>query len=79
MNDGNLRNFQLVKTIDSNEIGWTLGYMINQTNYLEAEYRPTRLLTRAEFIGLLITFLLLLVLSMLAIAVTIYLRWKSAR
>ncbi|UJR14904.1 hypothetical protein I4U23_001888 [Adineta vaga] len=51
MNDGNLKNFHIIKTIDNNEIGWTLGYMINQTNYLEPEYRPARLLTKGEFGG----------------------------
>ncbi|UJR31782.1 hypothetical protein I4U23_019260 [Adineta vaga] len=69
MTDDNLRNFQIVKTIDSNEIGWTLGYMINQTNGLDPEYRPSRLLTKAEFIGLLICFIVLLVISIVVIII----------
>jgi hypothetical protein len=71
MTNDNFKNFQIVKTIDSTEIGWTLGYMINQTNYLDPEYRPTRLLTRAEFIGIIICFLVLLVISIITIVITI--------
>ena len=71
MNDNNVRNFQIVKTIDSNEIGWTLGYMINQTNNLDPEYRPPRLITQAEFIGILVCFVVLLIISILVTIVTI--------
>lgn len=76
MNETNLRNLQMVKTINSNEIGWTLGYMINQTNYLDADSRPDRILTRSEFIGILICFLVLLVLSLFLIFVTILIRCR---
>ena len=79
MNDGNIKNIQLVKNINSNEIGWTLGYMINQTNYLEAEYRPARLLTRAEFIGILVCFLVLLVASLVAIIVVLIRRCRRGK
>jgi hypothetical protein len=61
MNDDNLKNFRIVKKVDKDEIGWTLGYMINQTNSLEAQYRPQRLLSRSEFIGLLVLFVTCLV------------------
>lgn len=71
MNDSNLRNFQIVLDINSNKIGWTLGYMINQTNYLDAQYLPDRLLTQAEFIGILICFIVLLVVSLILILLTI--------
>jgi hypothetical protein len=54
MNDDNLKNFHIIKTVNNNEIGWTLGYMINQTNYLEPEYRPARMLTKSEFAGFLV-------------------------
>lgn len=54
MTNENLKNFHVVKQIGADEIGWTLGYMINQTNSLDAEYRPARLLTKGEFIGSLI-------------------------
>jgi hypothetical protein len=65
MTDENLKNFHIVKTINSNEIGWTLGYMINQTNYLDPEYRPGRLLTKNEFSGLVFLCLFFLILSTL--------------
>ena len=54
MTDANLKNFHIVKKIGGNDIGWTLGYMINQTNYLDAEYRPGSLLTKSQFIGLVV-------------------------
>ena len=79
MNDGNIKNIQLVKNIDSNEIGWTLGYMINQTNYLEAEYRPARLLSQAEFIGILVCFLVLLVASIVAIVIVMIMRCRRGK
>ncbi|CAF1675672.1 unnamed protein product [Rotaria magnacalcarata] len=63
MNDTNLRNFQIVKKINSNDIGWTLGFMINQTNTISAEFRPTRLITQSEFAGLLFLCLLVLIAS----------------
>jgi hypothetical protein len=72
MTDDNLKNFHIIKTIDSNEIGWTLGYMINQTNYLEPEYRPARLLTKSEFGGLLFLCLLFVIISTITVITTIY-------
>jgi hypothetical protein len=71
MTDENIRNFQMVQMINSTQIGWTLGYMINQTNYLDPEYRPARLLTQGEFIGIIICFLVLLVISIILIPLTI--------
>lgn len=67
MTDANLKNFQIVKTIDSNEIGWTLGYMINQTRYLDPEFRPPRLLTKGEFIGSLTLSIFVFILSVMTI------------
>ncbi|CAF1925772.1 unnamed protein product [Rotaria magnacalcarata] len=78
MTDENLKNFQIVKKIDSNEIGWTFGYMINQTNYLDPQYRPRRLLTQDEFIILLTLCLLLCTIS-LATAVTVIYVYKKHR
>ena len=70
MNNDNLKNFHIVKSIDSNDIGWTLGYMINQTNYLTPEQRPARLLTKNEFAGLLTLCLILLISSIIVAIVT---------
>ena len=69
MTDENLKNFHVVKSIDSNEIGWTLGYMINQTNGLNAESRPERLLTKSEFSGLLVLCILSLIISIIIIII----------
>jgi hypothetical protein len=82
MTEENFKNFQIVKMINSTQIGWTLGYMINQTNYLAPEYRPSHLLTQAEFIGILICFLVLLVISIITIIIIIIIhirRRKSAK
>ena len=79
MDNVNLKNIQLVKNIDSNEIGWTLGYMINQTNFLDAEYRPARLLSRAEFIGILVCFLVLLVLSLVVVVSVLIMRCRRGK
>ena len=67
LSETNIKNFQIVNKINSNDIGWTLGYMINQTNYLSPEYRPSRLLTQAEFIGILVCFIVLLVISLVVL------------
>lgn len=72
MNDENLKNFHIVKTINKNDIGWAMGYMINQTNYLEAEYRPARLLTKSEFAGLLSLCSIVLLASVIMGIVSIY-------
>jgi hypothetical protein len=79
MTNENIQNFQIVKTIDSNEIGWTLGYMINQTNYLDPEYRPRHLLTQGEFIGILICFIVLLVMSIIIIIITIIIHKRNQK
>ena len=78
MTDDNLKNFHIVKTVNSNEIGWTLGYMINQTNYLDAEHRPSRLLTQSEFGGLLFLCLFFLILS-IGVALFARVRFRKYR
>lgn len=45
-----LERLSFVNTFPTGKVGWTLGYMINQTNYIPAEYRE-RLLTKSSFIG----------------------------
>ncbi|CAF1088688.1 unnamed protein product [Didymodactylos carnosus] len=70
--DANLNNLQIVQKIDGNDIGWTLGYMINQTNYIDKELRPFRMLTVAEFGGLLFMFLFLFLIGTI---VTIFIIW----
>jgi len=71
MNDANLPNFHIIKNIRGTDIGWTMGYMINQTNYLEAEYRPKRLLTQNEFGGLVAFCVIVFLLSIVSTVVFI--------
>ena len=72
MNETNLRNLQMVKTINSNEIGWTLGYMINQTNYIPAEYREKQI-TKSSFTAWLTASVLLAFLTLFFLLLTCYL------
>ena len=65
MNDENLKKFHIVKAINKTEIGWTLGYMINQTNALEPDKLPRRLLTKSEFGGLVFLCVFFLLLSII--------------
>lgn len=39
-NDEDLQRLSFANTFPTGKVGWTLGYMINQTNYIPAEYRP---------------------------------------
>lgn len=79
MTDENLKKFQIVKTLNSNEIGWTLGYMINQTNYLLPQYRPKRLLTQDEFIILLSLSIILFIISLIAASIAMYIFKKTRK
>jgi hypothetical protein len=45
-----LKRLSFANTFPTGKVGWTLGYMINQTNYIPAEYRE-RLLAKSSFIG----------------------------
>lgn len=63
MTNENLKNFHIVGAIGPNEVDWTVGYLINQTNSLQSEKRPSRLLTKNEFAGLLSLCVFVLILS----------------
>ncbi|CAF4029346.1 unnamed protein product [Rotaria sordida] len=78
MRDENLKNFHIVKSINSNEIGWTLGYMINQTNSIDPEFRPKRLITKDEFGGLLFLCSFLLIVSAI-ITIIAMMRYRRHR
>jgi len=65
MTNDNLKKFQIVQKLNDNEIGWALGYMINQTNFIDKELRPARLLTKAEFAGLFAMCLFLLMIGII--------------
>ena len=78
MNDDNLKNFHVVEKIDSSEIGWTLGYMINQTNGLDAQSRPERSISKSEFGGLLFLCILCLIVFTI-VAVTAFRSYRGRR
>lgn len=79
MTSENLKNFQVIKMINSTQIGWTFGYMINQTNNLDPEYRPSQLITREEFIGIIICFIVLLVISIILIILMIIIQIRQKK
>jgi apyrase len=70
MNDENLKKFHIIKNITGTEIGWTLGYMINQTNSLQPDKLPRRLLTKSEFGGLVFLCVFFLLLSIIVALLT---------
>jgi hypothetical protein len=70
MTNENLENFHIIKAIGDDEIGWTLGYMINQTNYLEPDSLPPRLLTKSEFGGLVVLCSVFLIISVIVAIIT---------
>lgn len=37
--DDDLKRLSFANTFPTGKVGWTLGYMINQTNYIPAEFR----------------------------------------
>jgi hypothetical protein len=37
--DNDLQRLSFANTFPTGKVGWTLGYMINQTNYIPAEFR----------------------------------------
>ena len=58
------------------KVGWTLGYMINQTNYIPAEYRE-RNLTRNRFIGWSSASLIVAFVALIFLLVTCYIYCKQ--
>ena len=49
-NDTDLERVSFANKFPTGKVGWTLGYMINQTNYIPAEYRG-RLIGKRLFIS----------------------------
>ena len=67
-----LARLSFVKTFPTGKVGWTLGYMINQTNYIPAEYRE-RIITKPSFVGWLTAAVLLAFFTLLFLLLTCYL------
>ena len=58
------------------KVGWTLGYMINQTNYIPAEYRE-RTITTERFIGWLLASLAVTFTASMLLLITCYIYCKQ--
>ncbi len=76
--EDDLKRLSFVNTFPTGKVGWTLGYMINQTNYIPAEYRE-RILTKNSFIGWLMVSLTITLITFVFLLLTcyIYCRRKS--
>jgi apyrase len=76
--EDDLERVSFANTFRTGKVGWTLGYMINQTNYIPAEYRE-RILTKNSFIGWLMVSLTITLITFVFLLLTcyIYCRRKS--
>ena len=66
-----LNRLSFANTVQTGKVGWTLGYMINQTNYIPAEFRE-RIITKSRFVGWLISSLILICVTLIFLVVTSY-------
>ncbi|CAF3856405.1 unnamed protein product [Rotaria magnacalcarata] len=71
-----LKRLTFANTFPTGKVGWTLGYMINQTNYIPAEFRE-KALTKTSFIGLLSGSLVLILITFIFLLLTCYLCLKK--
>lgn len=70
--EDDLKRLSFANKFPTGKVGWTLGYMINQTNYIPAEYREKQI-TKSAFTGWLITSVLLAFFTLLFLLLTCYL------
>lgn len=73
--EDDLRRVTFANTFPTGKVGWTLGYMINQTNYIPAEFRE-KAITKPVFIGGLTSSLIILLLLLAFLVVTCYIYCK---
>ncbi|UJR14965.1 hypothetical protein I4U23_001944 [Adineta vaga] len=66
-----LKRLSFANTFPTGKVGWTLGYMINQTNYIPAEYRE-RIITRHGFVGWLTSSFIIALITLIFLLVTSY-------
>lgn len=64
-----LQRLSVANTFPTGKVGWTLGYMINQTNYIPAEYRQP-VLTKPSFIGWLTALIIIAFITFIFLALT---------
>ncbi|CAF1130295.1 unnamed protein product [Rotaria sordida] len=67
----NLERLNFANTFPTGKVGWTLGYMINQTNYIPAEYREKKL-SKTDFIGWLSASLIITLITLIFLLLTCY-------
>ncbi|CAF1598217.1 unnamed protein product [Rotaria sp. Silwood1] len=56
-----LKRVSFAKSFPTGKVGWTLGYMINQTNYIPAEYREKRIEKNRFISGITISLIISLI------------------
>ncbi|CAF3336278.1 unnamed protein product [Rotaria sp. Silwood2] len=74
--ENNLKRLSFANTFPTGKVGWTLGYMINQTNYIPAEFRE-RKLSKNHFIGRLSTSLSIALITSTFLLLTCYACYKK--
>jgi hypothetical protein len=67
--DADLQRLSFANTFPTGKVGWTLGYMINQTNYIPAEYRE-KTINKSRYISWFTTAMFVVVLTLLFLVVT---------
>lgn len=66
-----VRRLTVANTLPTGKVGWTLGYMINQTNYIPAQFREP-VLTRRTYISWLTTSCVIGFISFVFLLITCY-------
>jgi len=74
--DDDLQRLSFVNTFPTGKVGWTLGYMIKQTNYIPAEYR-VRSLTKNSYTGWLTGSLTIALITFIFLLFTCYIYCKQ--
>lgn len=64
-----LQRLSFANTFPTGKVGWTLGYMINQTNYIPAEYRE-KAIGKTRFINLVTISLIIALVTFIFLALT---------
>lgn len=75
--ESNLQRLSFAYTFPTGKVGWTLGYMINQTNYMPAEYRQ-RLISRQTFVGSFTGSMTIALITFLFLLVTVFFLWTRS-
>jgi hypothetical protein len=74
--ENDLKRLSFANTFPTGKVGWTLGYMINQTNYIPPELRE-RPLTKNSFIGWLTGSLTFALIAFIFLLLTCYTYCKA--